>query len=234
MRKKDPLQLTSLLAMLDGKEQSLSWRQKAVLTGLAMGRGDKSKPVKLTAAPQVFTKRFDKKEAASIDALSSSFEWPGKTNKKNVSDQKSLLSDEQQRLFALGRQHYLTTCAGCHGTNGVGMKRFAPPLVNSEWVLGDERRLALIVLHGMEGRVQVAGKVYDSPDILPVMPAHSTMDDAAITAILTYIRNEWGNRAGPVGKRTGGNYPQYVTGEGDAVESRRIKKIYASDDGCCS
>jgi mono/diheme cytochrome c family protein/HEAT repeat protein len=202
MRKKDPLQLTSLLSMLDGKEQKLDWRQKAVLTGLAMGGGDKLKPIKLTAAPQVFTKRFDKKEAASIEALSSLFEWPGRTNKKNVSDQKSLLNDEQQRIFALGRQHYLTTCAGCHGTNGAGMKRFAPPLIGSEWVLGDERRLALIVLHGMEGRVQVAGKVYDSPDILPVMPAHSTMDDAAITAILTYIRNEWGNRAGPVGKRT--------------------------------
>jgi hypothetical protein len=54
----------------------------------------------------------------------------------------------------------------------------------------------------MEGPVTVAGKKYDTPEILPVMPAHSTMDDAAITAILTYIRNEWGNNAGPMGKRT--------------------------------
>jgi hypothetical protein len=30
------------------------------------------------------------------------------------------------------------------------------------------------------------------------------MDDASITAILTYIRNEWGNSAGPIGKRTVG------------------------------
>jgi mono/diheme cytochrome c family protein len=224
MRKKDPQQLTSLLSMLDGKEQPLGWRQKAVLTGLAMGGGNKLKPIKLNAAPEVFEKRFDKKEATSLAALSSFFEWPGKTNKKNVSDQKSLLNDEQQRLFALGRQHYLTTCAGCHGNNGAGIKRFAPPLINSEWVLGDERRLALIVLHGMEGRVQVAGKVYDSPDILPVMPAHSTMDDAAITAILTYIRNEWGNRAGPIGKRTVGTTRNTSQGRVVPWKAEELKK----------
>ncbi|MEZ4902758.1 MAG: hypothetical protein R2822_13885 [Spirosomataceae bacterium] len=73
-------------------------------------------------------------------------------------------------------------------------------MVESPWVLGDEKRLSLIVLHGMEGPVDVAGKLYDAPEILPVMPAHSTMDDGAIAAILIYIRNEWGNSAGPLSK----------------------------------
>ena len=77
-----------------------------------------------------------------------------------------------------------------------------PPLAGSEWVLGDEKRLALIILHGMEGPLEVAGKTYDAPDILPVMPAHSTMDDGSIAAILTYIRNEWGNQAEPITGRT--------------------------------
>ena len=75
------------------------------------------------------------------------------------------------------------------------MKRMAPPLVGSEWVLGDEKRLALVILHGLEGAVEVAGRKYDAPDILPVMPSHSTMDDGAIRAVMTYIRNEWGNQA---------------------------------------
>jgi hypothetical protein len=73
-----------------------------------------------------------------------------------------------------------------------------PPLAASEWVVGDEKRLALIILHGIEGPIEVAGKKYDAPEILPVMPAHSTMDDASIAAILTYIRNEWGNQAGAI------------------------------------
>jgi hypothetical protein len=71
-------------------------------------------------------------------------------------------------------------------------------------VLGDERRLALLVLHGIEGPIDVAGKRYDAPEILPVMPSHSTMDDAAITSILVYIRNEWGNNAGGINRRTVG------------------------------
>ena len=104
--------------------------------------------------------------------------------------------------FAIGRQKYLVTCAGCHGSDGAGVNRMGPPLAHSEWVIGDEIRLSLILLHGMEGPLEVSGKKYDAPEILPVMPAHSTMDDASIAAILTYIRNEWGNQAPAISGRT--------------------------------
>lgn len=80
-----------------------------------------------------------------------------------------------------------------------------PPLAGSEWVLGDEVRLSLILLHGIEGPIEVAGKKYDAPEILPVMPSHSTLDDGSIAAILTYIRNEWGNQAPAVTGRTVGS-----------------------------
>ena len=108
------------------------------------------------------------------------------------------LSKEDRERFALGRQHYLAGCAGCHGNDGAGLARFAPPLAGSEWVVGDERVLIRIVLHGMEGPVEVNGKLYDAPEILPVMPPHSVLDDAELAAILTYIRNDWGNVADPV------------------------------------
>lgn len=118
--------------------------------------------------------------------------------------EESKLEPRDMELFAEGRQRYLTTCSGCHGTDGAGLPRFGPSLVGSEWVLGDERRLALILLHGMEGPIEVNGKVLDVPDILPVMPAHSVLGDREITAIMTYIRNEWGNNAGPVTPRVVG------------------------------
>jgi mono/diheme cytochrome c family protein len=70
--------------------------------------------------------------------------------------------------------------------------------------LGDEKRLALIVLHGMEGPLEVKGKRYDEPEILPVMPAHTPLDDEIISNILTYIRNAWGNNAGAMKPRTVG------------------------------
>ncbi len=225
IRKKNPAELNKLLAMMDGKKEHVDWRQKAVLTGLSMGAGNnKSKPVRLTAAPGIFTKSGGKIEASRLAALTSLFEWPGHNAGKSISVKKNLLNDEQLQLFAMGRQNFLTTCAGCHGTDGAGMKRFAPPLVGSDWVLGDEKRLALIVLHGMEGPVKVAGKKYDTPEILPVMPAHSTMDDAAITAILTYIRNEWGNNAGPISKGTVGTTRNTSQGRVVPWEAEELKK----------
>ena len=200
MRKRNPLELEALLTMLHGTE--VDWRKKAVLTGLSLaGDNEKLNPIKLQAEPVVF-KKFGKQQSSVLHILNALFEWPGHSINRNQSTQKNLLNEEQQQLFAAGRRYFLTTCGGCHGTDGAGIKRFAPPLIGSDWVTGDEKRLALIVLHGMEGRVQVAGKTYDSPEILPVMPPHSTIDDGTITAILTYIRNEWGNNAGPVDKRT--------------------------------
>jgi len=131
------------------------------------------------------------------------FEWPGhKIDTASIANR--LLTNREQQRFGDGRQLYLTSCAACHGTDGAGMSRLAPTLIGSEWVLGDERRLALLVLHGLEGPIEVRGKTYDVPEILPVMPSHSTMDDGAITSILIYIRNEWGNQAGPVNPRTVG------------------------------
>lgn len=201
VRKGNPTELASLLSMLDVDKQSLGWQEKAVLTGLSIqGSYGKIKPIRLASAPGILTKSTVEIEPSRLKALVAMFEWPGHRTDTTHFQKENLLNEEEQKQFALGRQHYLTTCAGCHGTDGAGIKRFAPPLIGSEWVLGDEKRLALIVLHGMEGPLEVGGKVYDAPDILPVMPAHSVMDDAAIAAILTYIRNEWGNQGGPVSR----------------------------------
>jgi len=110
-----------------------------------------------------------------------------------------------QKLYAAGRQKYINICASCHGTNGDGMKRFAPPLKKSEWVTGDDQKLAMLLLHGMQGPVEVNGKKYDTPDILPEMPSFSTLQNEDIAAIATYIRNAWGNAGGEVTSRTVGS-----------------------------
>ena len=78
------------------------------------------------------------------------------------------------------------------------MKRFAPPLINSEWVLGEEKRLILLLLQGMQGPVTVNNTIYDVPDILPEMPAFSTIENNDLAAIMTYIRNAWGHHAPPI------------------------------------
>ena len=205
VRKGNSSELAALLADLNTNKGTPRWQDKTILTALSIqANNPKVKPIKLAKAPQILAQKMPGVEGKRLAALNALFEWPGHKAVKAMAQKTNPLSEEDRKVFALGRQHYLTTCAGCHGTDGAGMNRFAPPLIGSEWVLGDEKRLSLIVLHGMEGPVDVAGKVYDAPEILPVMPAHSTMDDGALTAILTYIRNEWGNNAGAINRRTVG------------------------------
>ncbi len=213
VRKGMPSELTSILALID--DPSPDWRQKSILTALAIQAKDKLRPIRLEKAPGILTSHQGNYDASQIRALLAMFEWPGHVRDTSAIQQQSQLNANQQKQFVKGRQLYLTTCAGCHGSDGKGLKRFGPPLTGSDWVLGDEKRLALILLHGMEGPIEVNGKLYDAPDILPVMPSHSTLDDGSISSILTYIRNEWGNAGGPVSRRVVGM--TRVTSQGRVV-----------------
>lgn len=103
--------------------------------------------------------------------------------------------------IALGRKQYNLACVTCHQANGQGVPNIYPPLAGSEWVTGSEERVISIVLHGMKGPVTVLGKTYNSA----VMPAFGQVpgggynwSDQKIAAVLTYIRQEWGNAAGPI------------------------------------
>jgi len=200
VKKRNPAALKILLAMLSTGGKELSWKQRAILTGMSIqGSNSKLKPVVLAAAPEIFSRGMKSPDSSRVNVLASMFEWPGHRAVSAIPKNQRQWNEKELKQFSLGRQHYLTTCAGCHGSDGAGLPRFAPPLVGSDWVLGNEKRLALLLLQGLEGPVEVAGKKYDAPDILTVMPAHSTMDDGALTAIMTYIRNEWGNNAAPIG-----------------------------------
>jgi mono/diheme cytochrome c family protein/glucose/arabinose dehydrogenase len=202
VKRRQPNEITELFSIIS-KEDPSSYRRAALLSAVTVqGRG-KWKPLKLKAPPADL-KNVNNITQPQFAIINNMFEWPGHTVDTEAITRTINLTEDQQKLFADGRQQYLGVCAGCHGTNGEGTRRLAPPLAGSEWVIGDERRLALLVLHGIEGEMEVAGKRYGVPDILPVMPSHSPLDDAAITSILIYIRNEWGNNAGGINRRTVG------------------------------
>jgi len=214
IHERNPAQLAALLRMVNGAQEQMGWRQEAVLNGLAFGGSASAKPIRLNAPPALLASAQLVK-SPKLTAVSNFFTWPGRTMAKQTVVQTSLLNEGEQKLFASGRQLYLNACSGCHGTDGAGQSRFGPPLAGSDWVTGNDKRLALILLHGMEGPVMVKNRLYDVPDILPSMPAHSTLDDATLTALVTYIRNEWGNQAGPVDKRMMGT--TRITGQGRIV-----------------
>lgn len=96
---------------------------------------------------------------------------------------------------ARGKKIYMANCATCHQANGEGVAGQYPPLVGSEFVLLGTKRPAMIVLKGLEGPLTVKGVKYGSA---VMQPWDKTLTDAKIADVLTYIRSEWGNTAGPV------------------------------------
>lgn len=201
---KDNIELETILDMLNTSNNLLGWKEEVILNSMSIMSFRKgSGPIVITKSPAII-ERNDLLSKDQVGLIKSMFEWPGHEAIPFIPANRQLLNDEDQEKFVLGRQKYLSTCTGCHGTNGDGMNRLGPPLTQSEWVLGDEHRLILLMLHGIEGPIEVNGRVYDAPDILPFMPAHSTANDESIAAILTYIRNEWGNNASSVSQRSVG------------------------------
>lgn len=85
---------------------------------------------------------------------------------------------------------FAANCAACHQANGQGLPGVFPPLVGSEWVVGDPKVLANILLHGVSGKIEVAGQSFDG-----MMPAFAQLSDAEIAGVLTHIRSTWGNQA---------------------------------------
>jgi len=68
-----------------------------------------------------------------------------------------------------------------------------PPLAGSEWVKGEPRVLANILLHGVTGEITVAGKSYQG-----AMPSFKQLGDAELAAVASYVRSAWGNQAAAV------------------------------------
>ncbi len=89
-----------------------------------------------------------------------------------------------------GGQLFTLYCSACHGADGKGATGGAfPPLAGSEWIKGDAKRTINIILHGMEGPIDVAGKTYN----LAMPPQGAVLPDEQIAAILTFVRSSWGN-----------------------------------------
>jgi mono/diheme cytochrome c family protein len=100
--------------------------------------------------------------------------------------------------FVAGKRHYTAACLACHQANGLGLPPAFPPLVGSDWVVGSEERLIRILLHGLEGPIEVNGVTYNG--IMPAFGAGSAFNwnDQRISEVLTFIRAEWGNTASPI------------------------------------
>lgn len=97
-------------------------------------------------------------------------------------------------LLPRGEKLYNANCATCHQASGEGAVGVYPPLVDSKWVTGSEERLIAILLHGLVGEIEVRGNIYNGN--MPAFGQHpSFRTDDDLGAVMSYIRNSWGNGA---------------------------------------
>jgi mono/diheme cytochrome c family protein len=94
---------------------------------------------------------------------------------------------------APGQLLYGKHCLSCHQADGGGVPNMQPAIAGGTWVKGDSRALALFVMSG--GFDSASRK--DS-DVGNVMPPFRQLADAELAAILTYIRQKFGDGGSPV------------------------------------
>jgi len=185
-----------LLALVAKADTSAETR-KAIVEGLLAGGKDKKfkpMPVKELEELALATQAglIDSKNGKALAALFK----VGSGEEENF-----LVTAAHREQYKLGETHYQRICLGCHQVHGNGQQYIAPPLVGSEWVLESEQRLIGIVMDGVMGPIEVLGKTYTVPEIQPMMPGlrmNPDFTDEQLAAIMTYIRNAWGNGAPPI------------------------------------
>jgi mono/diheme cytochrome c family protein len=108
--------------------------------------------------------------------------------------QKPIIKEiSQQDLFSSikrGKAVYATYCLSCHQADGGGVPNLNPPLIQTSYVLGDKYALIKIVLNGFQKPVDIDGESYSNN-----MPPLNSLKDQQIADVLTYIRNNFDNRA---------------------------------------
>jgi mono/diheme cytochrome c family protein len=98
----------------------------------------------------------------------------------------------------VGEAIFTDTCSACHARNGSGVEHMFPKLAGN--VIATQDDPASLI------RIVIAGGRAASTDAFPTAPAMPSLgyrlNDAQIAAVVTYVRNSWGNAAAPVTAET--------------------------------
>lgn len=81
-----------------------------------------------------------------------------------------------------GKTLFIRNCSACHQSNGAGIPGAYPALAGNQFVLGEVREPASVLLKGRGGMPNFSSK----------------LDDRSLAEVLNYVRTSWGNQAAPV------------------------------------
>jgi mono/diheme cytochrome c family protein len=102
-------------------------------------------------------------------------------------------SSIDKTVLVHGQKVYETVCATCHQPDGSGVPGLNPPLIKTGWVLGDKSKLISLVLNGLQDKIEINGESYEN-----IMPANDYLTDQEIADVLTFVRNNFGNKASSI------------------------------------
>jgi mono/diheme cytochrome c family protein len=221
VKERQPTKVDVLLMLAAGQRADQAWRRRSLLDGIAANlRVRPARPIAFNGEPAGFktlAKSDDASTRQQAEQIKVLFSWPGHQAEEEApksAESRFLTSTEASRV-AEGENLFQQLCAGCHGLAGQGIVPMGPPLANSEWVTGSERRLIRIALQGLAGPINVNGTVYQPPNILPEMPALAGLDDVQLASVLSYVRRAWGHEAAPISPA------QVATARVETVEQER-------------
>jgi len=89
-----------------------------------------------------------------------------------------------------GKKTYDRVCSPCHSADAKGIPSFSPALSGSKIVLGPSNKLIRVILKGSAELNNYPGHNNKNE-----MPAQADLKDRRIANLLTYIRNNFGNKA---------------------------------------
>lgn len=181
----------------------------AIVTASWMAKEDGLAIIEAAKANPVSKDNWNKESLKNSEATLKNIVIP-EPKKKKI---KTHLKGAEKKLFVKGAEIYEREgfCGTCHQHDGNGLAAAGfPPLTQTKWVLGNEERLIKLTMKGLMGPIEVKGKKY--PGLVPMTPFEGMLNDEDMAAVLTYVRNSFGNKA-------------------SAITPAQVKKVRASIKG---
>lgn len=116
---------------------------------------------------------------------------------KGAAAEATQVRPSQQQAGAMmkeGAAIYEKHCAECHQPDGTGVPRVYPPLAKNRSILGSHPNnpIRMVLLGGFPPSTEGNPRPYGMP------PFAYDLSDREVAAVVTYIRQSWGNNAPPV------------------------------------
>jgi len=123
---------------------------------------------------------------ADIRAMAVYLKSPGQDDTGN--------NQQLAAMLASGAKIYDLHCKSCHGSNGEGAPPAYPPLANNQSILMSSANnpVRMVLNGGFPPGTDANPRPYGMP------PFSHLLTDQEVAAVVTYVRQSWGNRAGPV------------------------------------